>query len=204
MLVMAPEVEHHLDEEQIESYSMGIMPAEELARSEEHLLICEPCQRRVAESDRYVGAMERAAAELRTPVSVVRRRAFARWLPIAASLVVLVFAAAIGLRLAGLRTAGPAFAVRLEAMRGAGLEARVPAGRALAIQFDLPDLPAADRPYGLEIVDSGGGLVWHGTAAAPGKNTTQVPPMQAGGYFVRLRAPTGKLLREYAMAVEKP
>src|ERR1017187_4511965 len=41
------------------------MSEEELARWEEHLLICDSCQRQVAASDTYVAAMRSAAAELR-------------------------------------------------------------------------------------------------------------------------------------------
>jgi anti-sigma factor RsiW len=51
MLAMAAKSDGHFDEE-----------AEQI---EEHLLICEACRRRVAESDKYVAAMRRAAKKLR-------------------------------------------------------------------------------------------------------------------------------------------
>ena len=65
MLVMAAESDCHFDEEASERYAMGTLSDEEAEHIEEHLLICEACRRRVAESDTYVAAMRRAAAKLR-------------------------------------------------------------------------------------------------------------------------------------------
>jgi anti-sigma factor RsiW len=65
MLAMASESDRHFDEEASERYSMGTLSGEEAEQIEEHLLVCEACRRRVAESDAYVAAMRRAAAELR-------------------------------------------------------------------------------------------------------------------------------------------
>ena len=56
----------HIDEEEIERYSMGAMPEEATAPFEEHLLICQPCQLRLAQTDVYVSAMRLASARLRT------------------------------------------------------------------------------------------------------------------------------------------
>ena len=42
----------HIDEEELERYSMGAMPEAAIAPFEEHLLICEPCQLRLAQRDR--------------------------------------------------------------------------------------------------------------------------------------------------------
>ena len=65
MLVMAAESDCHFGEEACERYSMGTLSDEEAEQIEEHLLICEACRRRVAESDTYIAAMRRAAAQLR-------------------------------------------------------------------------------------------------------------------------------------------
>lgn len=72
---MAPKSHSHLGGEEIERYSLREMSEEELARWEEHLLICDSCQRQVAASDTYVAAMRSAAAELRrAPAKPSRRR----------------------------------------------------------------------------------------------------------------------------------
>src|ERR1035441_6056686 len=57
---------YHLDDEELERYSMGAMPEAAIAPFEEHLLVCEPCQLRLAQTDAYVGAMRQASARLRT------------------------------------------------------------------------------------------------------------------------------------------
>ncbi|MGA3017273.1 MAG: zf-HC2 domain-containing protein [Bryobacteraceae bacterium] len=62
---MAAESDCHFDEEASERYSMGTLSGEEAEQIEEHLLICEACRRRVAESDTYVAAMRQAAARVR-------------------------------------------------------------------------------------------------------------------------------------------
>jgi anti-sigma factor RsiW len=62
---MEAEPDCHFDEEECERYSMGTLSDKEAARIEEHLLICEACRSRVAESGTYVAAMRRAAAKVR-------------------------------------------------------------------------------------------------------------------------------------------
>jgi anti-sigma factor RsiW len=62
---VAPESNQHLGGEDAEKYSLGEMSEQELARCEEHLLICDPCRRQVEESDAYVAAMREAAGQLR-------------------------------------------------------------------------------------------------------------------------------------------
>ena len=56
----------HIDEEEIERYSMGAMPEGAIAPFEEHLLICESCQLRLAQSNVYVSAMRQASVRLRS------------------------------------------------------------------------------------------------------------------------------------------
>jgi hypothetical protein len=56
-------------------------------------------------------------------------------------------------------------------------------------------------PYRLEIVDAAGGLQWTGTAQpVSGKLTARVEKrLGVGVYWVRLYAPSGKLLREFGL-----
>ena len=55
----------HIEAEDLERYSMGHAPEEAAARIEEHLLGCESCRVQLAETDAYVAAVRKAAAELR-------------------------------------------------------------------------------------------------------------------------------------------
>jgi anti-sigma factor RsiW len=54
----------HFDDDEAERYSLGTISKDEQPALEEHLLICESCRRRVAESDQYVAAMRSAAAQM--------------------------------------------------------------------------------------------------------------------------------------------
>jgi len=54
---MALNSNRHMEEDEIESYSMGAVSEEECARFDEHLLVCEFCRNRVAKSDERVTAM---------------------------------------------------------------------------------------------------------------------------------------------------
>jgi hypothetical protein len=194
----------HIDEEEIERYSMGAMPEGAIAPFEEHLLICESCQIRLTQTDVYVSAMREASASLRT--GPLQRGfpwlRFPRLVPALAGMVVMMMVAA-GLWI-GRLDMGEAhpFAVDLAATRGAPIEAKAPAGRWLLLRLDLADLPALPG-YRLEMVDSSGSRVWQATVPAQGsKADFKVPGTQPGIYFVRVYRPPGELLREYGFEVE--
>jgi hypothetical protein len=51
----------HAAEDDLEGYAMLTVPAPELERLEEHLLICAGCQDRLTAADQYVAAMRTAA-----------------------------------------------------------------------------------------------------------------------------------------------
>ena len=193
----------HIDEEEIERYSMGAMPEGAIAPFEEHLLICEPCQLRLAQADVYVAAMRRASARLRAaPLKPgLPWLRFPRLVPALAGMAVLMVAAGLWLSRLDLGEAYP-FAVDLAATRGAAIEAQAPAGRWLLLRLDLANLPASPG-YRLEMVDRSGNRVWQATVPARGsKADFKVPRTQPGVYFVRVYRPPGELLREYGFQVE--
>ena len=193
----------HMDDEEIERYSMGAMPQAAIAPFEEHLLICEPCRLRLARTDAYVSAMRQASARLRTG-SLKRKLPwlrFPRLVPALAGMAVAVVAAGLWIGRPDMGEAHP-FAVDLEATRGAAIEAKAPAGRWLLLRLDLANLPASSW-YRLEMVDRFGSRVWQATVAAQGsKAGFKVPGTPPGIYFVRLYRPPGELLREYAFEVQ--
>jgi len=197
--VISVERDRHCDEEMLESYSLGTISEEEASQLEEHLLACEYCQRQLAETEDYVLSMRRAGARLRTE----QRRArwswvFPRFAPaLATALAVLVVG--LGVRLLLEKGPAPPVAVTLTATRGFSTAAQAPAGKALRLDPDLEGLPAL-AVYRLEMVDSAGRRVWQGDFE-PG-NTQRAaiaPAARPGLYFVRVYAPGGVLLREYAL-----
>jgi hypothetical protein len=194
---------YHLDDEELERYSMGAMPEAAIAPFEEHLLVCEPCQLRLAQTDAYVGAMRQASARLRT--EPLKRGLpwlrFPRLIPALAGMAVAIVAAGLWIGRPDMGEAHP-FAVDLEATRGAAIEAKAPAGRWLLLRLDLANLPASSS-YRLEMVDRFGSRIYQATVAAQGSRAGfMVPGTQPGIYFVRLYRPPGELLREYGFEVE--
>jgi hypothetical protein len=194
---------YHLDDEEFERYSMGAMPEAAIAPFEEHLLVCEPCQLRLAQTDAYVGAMRQASARPRT--EPLKRGLpwlrFPRLVPALAGMAVAIVAAGLWISRPDMGEAHP-FAVDLEATRGAAIEARAPAGRWLLLRLDLANLPASSS-YRLEMVDRFGSRIYQATVAAQGsKAGFMVPGTQPGIYFVRLYRPPGELLREYGFEVQ--
>ena len=192
---MHPEIERHPDEDQIERYSLGEMGEAELAPLECHLLTCDSCRRRVAESDAYVSAMRQAAAAVRAD-GARRRRRF-RGLPRLAPAFALAAVAFLAVWIWS-HSGHPAYSpaqVVLTAMRGAPAPNGAPAGRPLALTPDLNGIPAG-QAYRLEVVDPTGAPVWRGPYPGPA-----VPGLAKGRYFVRLYGSAGDLLREYGMEV---
>jgi hypothetical protein len=197
----------HIDEAEIERYSMGAMPEGAIAPFEEHLLVCQHCQLRLAQTDVYVSAMRRASARLRTEPL---KRGFPwlglglpRLVPALAGLAVAIVAAGLWLNRPDLGEAHP-FAVALAATRGAAVEATAPAGRWLLLKLDLANLPASPG-YRLEMVDRLGNRLWQATVPALGSTADfKVPKTQPGVYFVRVYGPSGDLLREYGFKTESP
>jgi hypothetical protein len=195
---MAFNTNRHMGEDEIEKYSMRAVSEEESARFDEHLLICEFCRNRVTTSDDYVVAMHSASLHLRRQQTKPEgsRRFFPRLSPffyavgLAAAIVLVALVELGGLRPWARETA-PAFVVNLEAMRGAGIEARAPAGRAVLLNLELSGLPV--RPsYRVEAVDRLGRVVWQGSVPPrDSKAVAWLPAMPAGIYFVRVYAPSG-------------
>lgn len=64
---MQIDIDQHIEETTLESYSMGSLAEEEVAEVEQHLLLYESCCARVTDADSYVRAMKQAAQELPEP-----------------------------------------------------------------------------------------------------------------------------------------
>jgi hypothetical protein len=198
MLVMGTESGDHPDESQLENYSLGRIPEPEAARLEEHLLLCDACRQCLEASDVYVRSMRRASLRMRAEHEKVPRAwGLPRLVPALAAVIV---ALGIGFawRMNQKGTLTPV-AVILEATRGGGFLAQVPAGKPLLLKPGLDGLPSFPE-YHLEMVDRAGKRVWQGNfTPLTGAAAHEQPP---GLYFVRLYSLPGALLREYAMEVK--
>jgi hypothetical protein len=198
-MTLVMEQNEHLGEDQLESYSIGNLAEPDAVCLEEHVLICEACQDRLAASDSWVRFIRRAALKrIQLP-----ERAWAAWslprlVPVLAALILIV-AAAVALRITRQSAVAP-LAVALEATRGPAVSARVPALRPLMLEPGLEGLRPLDR-YHLEIVDLLGNEMWRADyAPVPGgASGVFMPGLSPGTYFVRLYDESRVLLREFAL-----
>ncbi len=194
------EIDHHVDVEDLERYSLGSSSPAESTQIEEHLLTCECCQDRLQETDDYVLAVEMASRQLRQDQEVTERRGwrFPVWFPplVAVACGLLLVLAALRL----VRPPGPIVAVSLSAQRSNGGGAGAAAGQRLVLHPDLTGL-AESSSYRLEIVDQSGRAVRQGVL---GRSQTgfAIPGLGAGQYFVRVYLPAGELLREYGLQIQ--
>jgi hypothetical protein len=195
---MSIDPKNHPDELQLEGYSLGTISKPEAVSLEEHLLICEACRERLSETEDYARSMQRASARSRTEPRGMRWiSGFPRLIPaLAAALLVLGIGVAWRMNQ---KIALAPVAVTLEATRGGGQVAQVPAGKPLLLKPGLDGLPALPE-YHLEIVDRTGKRVWQ-TNFVPAAGVA-APEQAPGIYFVRLYSLPGALLREYVMEIK--
>jgi hypothetical protein len=195
---MSSKPDNHPDEFQLEGYSQGSIPEPEASRLEEHLLICEACRQRLSASEEYARSMQKATARSRTEPRGIRWvSGFPRLIP-ALAVALLVLGIGVAWQMNRKVTLAPV-AVTLEATRGGGQVAQVPAGKPLLLKPGLDGLPSLPE-YHLEMVDRTGKRVWQ-TNFAPAAGVA-APEQEPGIYFVRLYSLPGALLREYVMEIK--
>jgi hypothetical protein len=195
---MSTESENHPDEFQLEGYSLGRIPKPEALSLEEHLLICEACRQRLSESEDYGRSMQHASARSRTEPRGIPWVSWSPRLIPAFAAALLVLGIGVAWRMNQKGTLAPV-AVTLEATRGGGQVAQVPAGKPLLLKPGLEGLPSLPE-YHLEMVDRTGKRVWQ-TNFAPAAGIA-APEQEPGIYFVRLYSLPGALLREYVMEIK--
>lgn len=190
-------IHRHMDEEELEQYSLGTADSETNTALEEHLLICERCREQLQNTDQHVLAMRSAAQHQREMAE--RKRRFWEvplWVPalaaVACGLVIMIAVRAPG------TSPQPAVAVSLTAMRDSGRGSSAPRGRDLLVYPGLTGLAPAGA-FRLEVVTDTGRMVRQ--VVLDGGGAARVPGLDPGTYFVRLSTSSGELLREYALTV---
>ena len=192
-MVITRNMTRHLNEEDIEKYSLGELPGEQSAQFEEHLLICGGCRDRVEESDPFVLAFQAAGREIRSEGPKIQRISVSsRWMALLAAAALIAAMAIFGIT----RGSRPGeFAVSLVAMRGPEQVATAPANTPLVLHADLTGLAQAPS-YRVEVVDATGNAVWSGSLP-----DAKLPARRPGVYFVRVFTPSHQLLREYGLRI---
>jgi hypothetical protein len=195
----------HWNEVELEQYSMGKLPQAEVEALEEHLLVCPLCRDHLSQADDFTTSMRRVSARLRAEDEAQSRARLPPWLAgprmaWALAGIVLVAASLVVYLRRSPAIQGPPAVVYLEALRGAPDAGRVPPGRPFVAKLDVRGLPPAAQ-WPVEVVDSGGRLIWRGSLnAAGGTAEGRIDtPLHPGQYFVRLQSPSRELLREFSL-----
>jgi len=202
--------EQHCTEQNLELYATGKLDEPGAEILEQHLLLCEPCCDRLVETEKFLGAMRSATAQLReeqrnAPESFVNRiRGFfempsATWAAAAVALVLVVVGSTTWLR-NGDSTASPV-AVSLLAVRGSGAEA--PAGQPLDLTLDTRGLEISQSAR-LEVVNRSGKVMDRANASVSGPQTIfHLRGLPAGPYFIRLyESGSEESAREYLLQLK--
>jgi len=195
----------HPSEDLLEQFAMNKLAEEDLARVEEHLLLCTQCQESVEEIDAFIQATKQAAAQLPAVIDKPKSRwsaLFASPMPVVG---VAMAAIVITVTTLGWRTQFPSYqAVELEATRGAAAGV-VSANAPVRLNLDVIGLPE-NAAFTVELVDDLGRPKWDRRDVRPsaGRLSASVPErLRAGQYFVRVYSNPlrNELLREYGLAV---
>lgn len=208
---------NHLDEDKLEAYVMGRLPDTDIDSLEDHLLLCEQCQRRTKELELEWKAKRLAMSRIREEEGVLAARPKRLWSGLsrfmlakpAWALGAVAVAIAAGLLLVPASQDGPITyrAIELSAMRGSdGESIASQSNERLRLRLDLTELEKLPV-YLVAVVDAGGNLVWETSQATQRQDKLQVdvarrlPP---GTYWVRLLdpAPGRRLLREYPLPMK--
>lgn len=194
----------HPTEEVLEEYSLERLSEAELAPLEEHLLVCETCQAKLQEIDRFIRAMKVAAPELGVPRPLGpmaapggRLAGWLNWLrgrfPVTPGRAALAGAMALLCAVAVVdrprAPKGSPVSVTLRSLRGGeiGSATAAPAGQPLRLSLEVPDQSGC-APCRVEIVSDSGRPVWSGEPSfSDGRVSITAPAgLSAGVYWVRL------------------
>jgi hypothetical protein len=197
----------HTDDDLIESYLMRRLAEEEVARVEEHLLVCPMCQHQTEEMEEFILVTRSALPDFgrKPPSRALHIRAAGilhSWSGVLGLVAVLTaFTAGVFVPFHRLRTDLPPSEINLHAMRGPGNPTiHVQSGHKLLLNLDTTELPSGD--YAVQVVDSSGTEVWSGPAqqlqnpirANVGRS------LRPGRYWVRLLRGE-ELVREYGLEI---
>lgn len=201
----------HVRDEILEAYVLKRLQAEDVDQVEDHLLICEFCQRRLDQSSQFIQATRIAATRIRAQESNHARRQ--PWWSVAsisrpALAVVTVAILGIALSVSFRRSAEPVYEeIALMTTRGTG-DHEVVGRSGLRLKLALGLQGVDQQPeYRVAVVDTSGKLIWQSGPVRPETRdevrVTLDQEIGSGTYWVRLmsNSSSGSTLREYPLKV---
>jgi hypothetical protein len=203
----------HIAEDILEEYAFERLGGQELDDVDDHLLVCEFCQTRLAEVESYAREVKLAAAWERGDRQAEKESAWRGWLrgwaaparslaPAGA-----VMSLAMVLLLPGLRESPPGYVdLSLESTRGSAI---VQAQAGAYYRLHIPSAGLAAPAYRVWISDGSGKKRWEGPALpeAPDRLLANVAvKLNAGSYWAHVgpadREP--EVLRQFEFQVTEP
>lgn len=206
--------QEHPDDDIWEEYAFGRVTPQQETKLEEHLLVCERCQKVLAGIEEYVRTMKFAMAHFAEHSSARPQRAklypFARRLANSlpnARIISAVATACVALLLwfgSSKTAARSSVEVPLRSLRAGGeVLNQAPARHPLQLSVPLADVPPSTQ-YQFELVTAAGKRIWSGPAQPrDGVLAAHVPKnLEAGSYWVRLYGSSAELLVEYGLKLD--
>jgi hypothetical protein len=194
----------HPSEDQWEEYALGRVRGLALDSLDDHLLLCDQCQDKLAQLDAFINGLklQQGHSVWRPKLTPEAGRSWSRpaWLFRSAAIAGVAAAGIAALLLA--RNIAPAAPQKLvlESYRGspdATPQARP--GAPLDLSADLTDLPPGADPY-IEVAAADGKIVKSKTLSPNGRAV--IPKgLPEGVYWIRLYAPETRLVREFGLRV---
>ena len=187
----------HINDNDLDLYAMGKLPADSLPATEEHLLACDACQLRLRQADEFTRLFREAATRPDARPRVSWARLWRRPMVLAAA-----SAAMVTVLFVVTRRDGPAIApaiVSMQSLRGPEAPARVEANRPVVLLFDIETTEAGN--YEARIVDlAGNEFRKPKTASQDGRLTVPLDGLPNGSYWVRVyRAGESDPIAEYGL-----
>ena len=192
----------HIEEDLLDQYAIGTLPEDSVAGLEEHLLVCQFCQRRLLETDEVVTLFRVAATQMgpRTPreskSSSIRILSWACATAVVALLVFLTPRERPNTEL-------PA-TLLMQSLRGPEARAHMASGKPYVLVFDLA-VPATQVDYEIAMVDALGNEILRTSGIVrDGRLSVFVEKLERGSYWVRVyRKRVGReLVAEYGLRAD--
>jgi hypothetical protein len=202
MTIQVPSVVAHPTEDVLEEYAFCRLSEKDLAKVENHLLICPNCQEALLRLDQFILAMkENSSEDARSGSAQSGRGAYVGYGTAIAIAVAALMVAAVAPEIHRTRVETP---VQLVAFRGGenGALISAQAGSTLNLKVDLSDLTPSAL-YRLQIVDAQGIPVWTTESRASGSSfeVKMSPGLDRGVYWIRLYSGS-ELLREFGLRAQ--
>jgi hypothetical protein len=190
----------HIEEEILDQYATGGVSEDLLPQVEEHLLICQECQGRLAACDDFVRLIRIVTSEIElSPVSFWKKVFGFRLAQFATAAAILAVSVA-SIEVSRRHDRAPEATVLLESLRGPDAGARVSAGQPFRLVFDLP-LPADGQKCKVQILNrEGTNILETGASQSEDRLVASVARLARGDYWTRVYCgEKNELIAEYSL-----